>query len=319
MFADRRVLVTGGTGLVGHHVVDELLQRGASTRVVTHRRPNPFGADVDVVEGDLRSAETCSRAVAGAEFVVHAAGVGGGSGKVAVAPVGMFTDSLLMNTHMLEAARLAGVERYLFISNSSVYAPSDKPLTEDDAWGETTRGIPENETGTVKRTGETQCQLYARFSDMAIGIIRGGNAYGSHDNFDLETSHVVPALIRKAVERQDPFVVWGSGEPVRDFTHARDIARGGLHVLERHAIAEPVNIASGVSVPIRELVSMILELSGHTDASVIFTSDAPHVSAAKRLDVARMRALGFDASTSLRDGLNETISWYERMRAPAAG
>jgi len=316
MFAERTVLVTGGTGLIGSHFVEELLQLGARVRIVVHRRPSTFGDAVETLSGDLTRWETCTRAVAGVDVVVHAAGVSGGSKYVTVAPVAMFTDSLLMNTLILEAARRAGVERFLFVSNSSVYAPSDPPLKEADAWGATTRGAPENETGMVKRVGETQCALYARTSSMRIAISRGGNAYGANDNFDLESSHVVPALIRKAVERQDPYVLWGSGEALRDFIHARDIARGGLFLLEHHCVAEPVNVATGVPTRILDLARLILELAGHESAELKLAGNAPPASPAKRLDVTKMRELGFEPKISLRDGVRQTIEWFrERYEA----
>lgn len=310
MFADREVLVTGGTGLIGSHFVEELLRRGARVRIVVHRRPSPFGDRVEVVSGDLKQWDCCVRAVKGVDDVIHAAGVTGGSKRVAIEPITMVTDSLLINTQMLEAARLAGVQRYLFISNSSVYSASEDPLMEEDAWGATTKALPENDTGAVKRTGEMQCKLYARFANIRIGIIRGGNAYGPYDNFDLETSHVVPALIRKAVERQEPYVVWGSGDTVRDFIHARDIARGGLFVLEHYCVCDPVNIATGVPVTIRELAAFVLQLTGHAPAAIHFDRSAPATSPAKRLDVAKMRRLGFEPQIILQDGLRKTIAWY---------
>ena len=318
MYSDRRVLVAGGTGMIGSHIVEELLARGAKVRVVHHLRDNPHGDDVEVVEGDLRNADDCARAVDGMEAVFNATGIGGGSGKVSVAPIQMFVDPLVINAQLIEAARLAGVGRFLLLSNSSVYATASEPLPESDAWGETTRGIPENETGTVKRTSEVQCGLYQRFCDMETAIVRGGNGYGPRDYFDLENSHVLPALIRKAVERQDPYVIWGSGAPLRDFTHARDIARGALHVLEHHAVADPVNIATGVATSINEVAELILELAGHTGAEVQRTEKAPPVSPAKLLDVTKMRELGFAPQIDLREGLRETIDWYARTSATPA-
>lgn len=312
MLEGARVLVTGGTGLIGSHFVEELLQRKARVRIVVHCRPSPFGARVEAVAGDLRDSATCEQAASGVDHVIHAAGVSGGSKRIVVDPIPMFTDSLLMNTNVLEAARLAGVKRYLFVSNSSVYAKSDHMLQEDFAWGPNARGVPENEAGVVKRTGETQCQLYARHGGLQIGIVRAGNAYGPRDNFDLEGSHVVPALVRKAVERQDPYVVWGAGETVRDFIHARDIALGGLAILERYCVCDPVNVATGRVVTINDLVQLILALSGHAPKGIHFDETAPPASPAKRLDTTKMQSLGIRPQLSLEDGLQDTIQWYRR-------
>ncbi len=316
-FRNRRVLVTGAGGLIGSAFTAELRDVGALVSALRHRRPLADARGLRCIEGDLRDMQACRRAVRGMEYVIHAAGVGGGSKRVTVAAVEMFTDSLLMNTQLLEAARAEGVEGYLFISNSSVYARGEQPLREDLAWGETSVGSPENETGMVKRAGEAQCALCAKFTDMRIAIVRGGNAYGPHDNFDLDSSHVVPALIRKAVERQQPYVIWGSGQTLRDFINTRDIARGGLFMLARAAAHEcfPVNLATGRSVTIEELARLILRLAGHTQARLVCDRAAPPASAAKRIDVARMQAQGFRPAVALEDGLRETIEWYRGQAA----
>jgi GDP-L-fucose synthase len=162
----------------------------------------------------------------------------------------------------------------------------------------------------VKRVGEVQCALYQRAAGMRIAIMRAGNAYGARDTFDLDASHVIPALVRKAVERRDPYIVWGSPDVVRDFIHARDIARGGLFLLEHHAVAEPVNVATGRAVSIRDVVELVLKVAGHSGADVRFDASAPRASSAKRIDVSAMRRLGFVPEIALEDGLRETVAWY---------
>lgn len=303
-----KVLVTGGAGLIGSAFVDKLLGVGAEVRTIRHEQDIPRADDMEIVDGDLLNYETCRRACQGVNTVIHAAGVSGGSKRVTVAAIPMYTDNLLMSSQMLKAAQAAGADRYLYISNSSVYPKSDGMLSEADAYN----GFPENETGLVKRAGETQCALYAKFTDIRIAVMRAGNAFGPHDNFDLESSHVVPALIRKAVEKQTPYRVWGDGTAVRDFIHTSDIAEGGLFLLEHHPIAEPVNTASGRTVNIRELAEMIIEIAGHDGAELEFDPSAPPASPAKRIDVSRMKALGFQPILSLEEGLARTIDWYRR-------
>ena len=313
-YQGKQVLVTGAGGLIGSAFLSLLLDMDASVRTVAHRREIPAGTGVDVIQGSLLDRQTALKACEGMEMVIHAAGVSGGSKQVTVDPIPMFTDSLSMNTLVLEAARLQGVKRYLFISNSSVYAKSEKPLSESDAWGETCRGIPENETGSVKRIGETQCALYARNTDMQIGIIRTGNAYGPYDNFDLEASHVLPALMRKAVEKHNPYTVWGDGSTLRDFIHTDDIARAGLFILMDYAFAQPVNIATGTTWTIRQVVEMIRDIAGISADTIAYQEDAPPASPAKRLDISRMTALGFKPQVTLRDGLARTMAWYREQR-----
>lgn len=311
LYADKRVLVTGGSGMIGSHIVEELLNRGASVRIVRHFRPDLFCGKADAIDGDLRSAAVCQKAVEGMDFVFHSAGVTGGVQNVSLEPVSTFTDNLLMNTQVLEASRLAGVKRFALLSNSSVYAASDEPLREDDAWGETIRGAAENATGTVKRVAELQCAIYAKNSGMRIGIVRGGNGYGPRDWFDVDRSHVLPALIRRAVARQNPYVLWGTGETRRDFTHARDIARGALYVLEHYAICDPVNIAHGRATTIREALSIILREAGHLNAEIVLDPKRPKGPNAKLLDVTKMKKIGFTPQISLEEGLKETIRWYQ--------
>jgi len=312
------VLVTGASGLIGSHVVEQLLERGAEVRAVIHNRPLGSSESVEVVEGDLTSWEDCRRATQGVELVIHAAGVSGGLRKVQLDPIPFFTHNLLMNTQMLDASRLADVERYVFVSNSSVYPDSPLPLAEEVAWGEGAQAPPENLPGSVKRIGEQQCKMYADATEMKIGIVRGGNAYGSGDNFDLEKSHVIPALIRKAVERQDPFELWGAGSARRDFTHARDIARGILFVMEHYAVCDPVNIATGRRSTIREALALILGAADYADARIVERGDRPTGQASKALDVSKMKRLGFLTMITLEDGLRETVAWYaERAGAVA--
>lgn len=315
-FRNRKVLVTGGAGLIGSAFVERLLQEGAQVSTVRHERPIPF-PEVAAMDGDLLDPRTCDAACLGMDTVIHAAGVSGGSKQVALKLIPMFTDNLRMNTQILESARQAGVERYLFISNSSVYGDSAAPLKEEDAWGPTCSTVPENETGVVKRTGETQCAVYAKFTAMRIAVIRAGNAYGPRDNFDTETSHVLPALIHKAVRGDNPYRIWGAGGAVRDFVHSRDIALSGLYMLERAQMKDcfPVNIATGRTVNILEAARLILDMAGHATAAIEMVSSAPAASAAKRIDVTRMRALGFQPQTSLEQGLAETIAWFRSAQA----
>src|SRR5690349_1138364 len=175
----KKVTVTGAAGLIGSAFVHVLRESGALITATHHCRALPDGAGgLTALEADLREMAGCRRAARGAEYVIHAAGVSGGSRQVTLAGIEMFTDSMLMNTQMLEAARLEQVGGYLFISNSSVYARSEAPLSEEAAWGDSSVGAPENETGMVKRAGEAQCALYARFTSMRIAIVRAGNAYG---------------------------------------------------------------------------------------------------------------------------------------------
>ena len=139
------------------------------------------------------------------------------------------------------------------------------------------------------------------------------NAYGPYDNFDLESSHVIPALIRKAVERQDPYVIWGTGEVSRDFIHARDISRGMMLALEKYHVADPLNLGTGCEIKVKDLANLILKLSGYENARITFDRARPLGQLGRRADTRKAKEkMEFEAQISLEDGLRETIDWYRK-------
>lgn len=313
--AGRRALVTGASGLLGSAFVRLLTKRGGRVRAVQHRRP-VAAQSVEVVTADLTRAEDCRRVCEGIDLIVHAAGETGGSKRVTTSLREMFTRSLVMNTLMLEASAAAGASDYVFLSNSSVYAAGSDPLREADAWGDNARGMPENETGMVKRAGEVQCAVYARSAGMRIAVIRAANAYGPNDNFDTQTSHVVAALINKAVEGSVPFMVWGDGRAIRDFIFSDDIAEAALALLSsaRPGECEPVNVGTGKTWSILQVAQLLLELTGHP-GPLQLTGESPPASPVKRLDLSRMDQLGIRPAVQLPEGLRLTVDWYRERRA----
>ncbi len=309
------MLVTGGTGLIGSHLVELLLERGAHVRTVVHSRDPPITLeDVELVRGDLTKWEACKAAVAGVQYVFHLAAFVGGVGRNVAHPAGMFTPNILMNTQILEAARLEGVERYLYTSSACIYPGNLEYFVEEKGW-DAPPAQSNASYGWVKRMGEFQAQAYSEEYGMKIAIVRPTNAYGPRDNFDLKTSHVIPALIRKAIERHDPFTIWGTGESTRDLIHAKDIAQGMLLALEKYTVADPINLATGRSIKIKDLARMILKLTGYEDANVVFDENNPTGQLIRRVSTAKAKEkLGFIAQISLEEGLDETINWYRTNR-----
>lgn len=315
MYKDKKVLVTGGTGLIGSHLIGSLLERGATVRTVVHSRRSPIKLEnVEVIHGDLKRWNACVKAVKDMEYVFHLAAFVGGVGRNVAHPAGMFTPNMLMNTQMLEAARLEGIKRYLYTSSACIYPGNLEFFVEEKGW-DAPPAESNSSYGWVKRMGELQAQAYSAEYGMKIAIVRPTNAYGPRDNFDLKTSHVIPALIRKAVERQNPFVVWGSGESTRDLIHAKDIARGMLLALEKYAVADPINLATGRSIKIKDLAHLILKLSGYENAKIIFDESNPTGQLVRRVSTAKAKEkIGFVAQISLEEGLKETINWYKENR-----
>jgi len=315
-YSERRVLVTGGSGLIGSHLIEELLAHNAQVRTVVHNRaPRGFSDRIECVKGDLTKFEDCAKAVEDVEYVFHLAAFVGGVGRNQAHPAGMYTPNMLMQTNMLEAARLKNVQRYLYTSSVCLYPGHISLMSEEKAW----EGPPEATNasyGWVKRMGELQCQAYAEEYGSKIAIVRPTNAYGPYDNFDLEASHVIPALVRKAVERQDPYTIWGTGDVSRDFIHARDISRGMMLALEKYAVADPINLGTGREVKIRDLAYLILRLSGHENARVVFDKARPLGQLGRRADTRKaVKKIGFEAKIMLEEGLLETIGWYRKSIA----
>lgn len=312
----KKVLVTGGTGLIGSHLVEMLVDNGACVRVVSHSRDPAkslasYSDKIEVIRGDLTKWNSCRRAADGMEIVFHLAAVVGGVGYNVAHPAGAYTPNVLMNTLMLEAARVEDVERYLFTSSACVYPRECKiPISENEAWK--TPPEPTNANyGWTKLMGELQAQAYAEEYGMKIAIVRPFNAYGPRDNFDPKTSHVIPALIRKAVERQDPFQVWGSGEPSRDFTYVTDVAKGMILATEKYAVADPINISTGREIKIKDLANLILKLAGHHPSDILFQREKPLGQPRRMADTTKAKkAIGFKATVSLEEGLKKTIDWY---------
>lgn len=304
--------------MIGSQLVKMLVKRGAKVRITVHSRsPEENLSDVlsqlQIIKGDLTMRDFCIDAVKDIDTVFHLAAFVGGIGRNVNYPAEMYTPNMLMNTQVLEAARLADVEEYLYTSSACVYPANAKiPIKEK----EVLRGPPEPTNavyGWVKRMGELQAQVYAEEYGMNIAIVRPFNAYGPGDNFDLETSHVIPALIKKAFARQDPFIVWGDGSPSRDFVYSADIARGMLLAMEKYTCADPVNIGTGVETRIKDLVNLILHLTGHIPNEIRYEKKKLLGQRRRKADTTKAREkLAFEAEVSIEEGLRRTIEWYRR-------
>ena len=312
MYSGKKVLVTGGTGFIGSNLVEHLVKLGAKVRVISRgtKRNKLPESGVETIEGDLTQLDTCRNAAKGMDYVFHLAAAGGGLIYNMNHPAGTLTPNLLINTYMLEAARLENVDRYLFTSSSSVYPPDLDKLVEEKAWDGNPHGS-DSFFAWSKRMGELQAQAYAEEYDMSIALVRLGNPYGPRDNFDLETSHVIPALINKAMHKVNPLVVLGTGEAIRSFVHVRDVVSAMTQVLEVYSDCDPVNIASG-SVKIKELVKIILELTNYK-GKLEFDTSKPEGHPLKVMDTKKLEdKVGYKPKINLYEGIKDTIDWYQR-------
>ena len=274
-------------------------------------------------EADLRRPEDCARACRGQDIILNIAGRTGGIAYNMARPATLFRDNIRISTNMLEAAQAAGVERFLVVSSACVYS-RECPVPTPESEGFSGRPEPTNEGyGWAKRMAEFEAMAAAKEFGLKVAIARPYNAYGPRDHFDPEVSHVIAALIGKAVGGEDPVRVWGEGKQTRAFLYVEDCARGILETAERYAECDPVNLGSDEEVPVAELARLIVELSG-TKARLLFEPEKPSGYPRRSADISKALAkVGFKARVPLREGLKRTIEWYAarspKRRGPPEG
>ena len=321
----KRVLVAGGAGFVGSHVVDQLVADGSVVTVAdmfdTGNLENLSGvqADIKVLHGDLRSAEFSDAAAAGQDVVMNLAAQAPGIGYSAGHHAELFTKNSLINLNLLESARKAGQSRYLLVSSSCVY-PDD--AASPTAELPTFTGEPEIANqgyGWSKRVEELQARYYAAEFGMEIAIVRAFNAYGARCRWQGPTSHVIPSLVAKVMRGDDPIVIWGSGEQRRNFLHVKDFAWGMQLLTERYATGDPINLGLEETVSIRELLDIIVRVCGREKVAVEFDRSKPEGRSVKSADSTKLRAIlpEFKSRITLEDGMREVADWYQRCFAPA--
>lgn len=310
-FSGKRILITGGSGFVGTHFVQALLERGARIRVPVHQRPMVVNDPrIELVQADLTRLEDCRAACKDMQYVIHAAGAVAAAGVTATNPMAAMTANLVLTAQTLQAAWDVGVERYLVFGSSTGYPVTTHPVKEEEMWGGPTHPSYFG-YGWMRRYLERISEFAASKSKLGIALVRPTAVYGRYDNFDPVTSHVIPALIRRAVAKANPFEVWGTGNEIRDFLHVTDLVRGCLLLLEKHAVCDPINIGYGKTVTIKDVVGAILHAAGHDRADIVFNSSKPTAIPVRMVDTSKARRiLGFEPSISLEQGLADAVRWY---------
>ena len=301
-----RVVVTGGAGFLGSHVVECLRLRGASEIFVPRSREYDL-VQLDAVKRLFRDARP--------DVVIHLAARVGGIEANRLNPGRFFYENLIMGAQLMEGARLAGVRKFVATGTICAYPKfTPVPFREEDLWN----GYPEETNapyGLAKKMLLVQAQAYRQQYGFHAITLFPVNLYGPRDNFDLETSHVIPAMIRKFVDARvsghSEVVLWGTGQPTREFLFVRDAAEGVVLAAERYDSAEPVNLGAGFELSIAELAGLIARLTGYS-GRVAWDTTRPDGQPRRCLDVSRAeKEFGFRASTPFEAGLRETITWFE--------
>lgn len=300
----KKVVVTGGAGFLGSHVVAKLKERGATDIII------PRSSD-----SDLRSPEICAKVVKGADIVLHLAANVGGIGYNRDFPGTLFYDNLLMGVHMMEESRKAGVSKFVAVGTICAYPKfAPIPFKEDDLWN----GYPEETNapyGLAKKMMLVQSTAYRDQYGFNSIFLLPVNLYGPGDNFSVESSHVIPALIKKFVEAKDsnaPSVtVWGTGAATREFCYVEDAAEGIVLASEKYDKSDPVNIGAGFEIRIKDLAEKIKTIVGF-GGEIDWDHTKPDGQPRRKLDTSRATSeFGFTAQTNFDKGLKETISWYQ--------
>lgn len=304
-WSDKKILITGGAGFFGSQVVRQLLENGARRENILVPRSK---------ETDLKRWENCVRVVKNRDIVIHLAAKVGGIGYNQVYPADLFYDNAIMGIQLMEAARQENVEKCVVVGTICAYPKfTPVPFKEEKLW----EGYPEETNapyGLAKKMLLVQSQAYRQQYGFNSIYLLPVNLYGPGDNFNPESSHVIPALIKKFTEAKqngDPYVeVWGTGAASREFLYVDDAARGLVLAAERYNKPDPVNLGSGMEITIRDLVVLINELTGYR-GKIHWDTTKPDGQPRRCLDVSRAkREFGFEATMPFREGLKETIRWF---------
>lgn len=316
-FKGKKVLVAGGAGFVGTNLILKLKDLDAKITATYHRhKPQIKDPSIKFIQADLTKAKDCEKVVRGQQHVFMCAANTSGAGIIEKTPLVHVTPNVIMNTLMMESAYESGVKKFLFISSNTVYPPFTHPVKEDEAW----EAEPYEKyfpVAWMKRFGEKLGEIYTtKVKDpMIVVVLRPANMYGPYDDFNWETSHVIPALIRKVVERHTPVKVWGNGKEVKDIIYVEDSVEGMLLAMAKINQFVPINIGTAKGVSIRKIIKKIIEVDKYKNAIVRYDTSKPTMIRKRILNVnLAKRILNFQAQTDIVSGLEKTINWYRSVK-----
>ena len=306
---DKAVLITGGAGFLGGYVVNRVRNTGCKECITPRSRDYDL-RDIDAIKNLLEQSRP--------DIIIHLAAQVGGIGANSNKPGEFFYNNLIMGIQLMEQARLFEINKFVAIGTICAYPKfAPVPFREEDLWD----GYPEETNapyGLAKKMLLVQSQAYREQYDYNSIFLLPVNLYGPGDNFDLDTSHVIPALVRKCVEAKDKgeseIVCWGDGSPTREFLYVEDAAEAIVLAAERYNKSEPVNIGAGFEISIKDLVELIVELAGF-QGQITWDTSKPDGQPRRMLDTTKAhQEFGFKANTDFKEGLTKTIEWYKKKR-----
>ncbi|UCC94930.1 MAG: NAD-dependent epimerase/dehydratase family protein [Candidatus Omnitrophota bacterium] len=322
-YKNKRVLVTGGAGFIGSYLVELLVADEAKVTVAdnlcrgTLKRIASVKNKIKLLELDLSDYRNCLLACKEQEIVMNLAAKVTGIEYNRTHQAEMFISNMNLQQNVIKAAAERGVKRFLQVSTACIY-PHDAKVPTPESEGD--RGSPEPTNlgyGWAKRMGEQLAQFYAKDSSMKVTIVRPFNSYGLRDHFDEATSHVIPALIKRVLDGENPVVVWGTGNQSRVFIHAKDVAKAMRIVAERYANVDAVNIGHDNEITMKNLISLILEITGK-DVKVVFDTSKPDGYPRRAADTTKLKRIteGWVPDTPLEEGIKEMVEQFKTHRSP---
>lgn len=313
LFNGKNVLVAGASGFIGINLVNKLLELGANVRG-TYYTNTKFTKNkrCQYIKANLENKDEALNATNNIDFVFMCAANTSGAAVIDKQPLAHLTPNLIMNARILEASYSNSVEKLCFISSNTVYPMADFPVKESD----TNYKFFEKYhiVGWMKFFSEQMCKMYSTSikNPMDTLVVRPGNIYGPYDKFDKEKSKVIAALIRRAVEREDPFLVWGDGNDIKDFIYIDDFIDGMLTSFTHFGGGEEVNIASGREITIKEIIKIIFELEGLNNIEIRFDTTKPSMIPKRLINTDKIKnQTGFSPQVEMHDGLLRTLNWYK--------
>ena len=308
IYKNKKVLVTGGTGLIGKALTNKLINMDAEVRVASLDHHSLAHPSCDFKHMDLTDISNCKKACENIDYVFNLVGIKGCPAMTMKKPVSFFDSTILFNTNMLKCSFDAGVKRYLYTSTIGVYAPA-KVFHEDDIWN----SFPSHNdwySGWAKRMGELQVEAYGvEYGWKDIVIVRPANTYGVFDNMSKDNALVIPALVKRVVDGENPLVVWGDGSAVRDFVFADDVADGMLLAMEK-GMGDNFNLGSGMGVSVKQIVDIILR-NMDNPPDVIWDKSKPSGDKIRLMDISKAKEkLGYNPKVSIDEGIKRVMDWY---------